>query len=303
MNVIGTVSLITGIVAVAAALLTVFLYRRRTVKVMGRLSDMITAAVDGTFTESTYDESRISAMEAKFHQYLMESATSSRNLKLEKDKIKALISDISHQTKTPIANILLYLQLLLERPLPEEEGNYIRQTYLQAEKLSFLIDALVKISRLETGIIALDPKCNAAEDLLKAVEMQIRPLANKKAITLHFEPIGESAVFDKKWTEEALYNILDNAVKYTACGGHIEVTAVPYELFLRIDIKDNGIGICEKELEKIFGRFYRSGKVSSYEGVGIGLFLTREIITSEGGYIKVYSKEGEGSTFSVFLPM
>lgn len=302
MGMIEVLSITVAGVAILAAALTVILYRRHTEKIMGRLSDMIAGAVDGTFTESTYDESKLSAMEAKFHQYLMECATSAGNLKLEKDKIKALISDISHQTKTPIANILLYLQLLLEKPLTDENTDYIRQTFIQAEKLSFLIEALVKISRLETGIISLDPKRSTACDLLKAVELQIKPLADKKSVRVHFEPTVETAVFDRKWTEEALYNILDNAVKYTPSQGHIEVTAVPYELFLRIDIKDTGIGISAQDIDKIFSRFYRSGKVSGYEGVGIGLFLSREIISSEGGYIKVQSKENEGSTFSVFLP-
>ena len=113
---------------------------------------------------------------------------------------------------------------------------------------------------------------------------------------------GLSACFDPKWTAEALYNIMDNAIKYTPQGGKVRVTVQAYELFCRIDISDTGIGISEDEIPKIFSRFYRSSAVSQEEGVGIGLYLSREIITMQGGYIKVSSEPDKGSCFSVFLP-
>lgn len=102
---------------------------------------------------------------------------------------------------------------------------------------------------------------------------------------------------------EALFNIVDNAIKYTHQGGKVSITVIPYSFFLRIDIADNGIGIAESEYSKIFGRFYRSQAVSEQEGVGIGLYLAREIVSTQGGYIKVISKAGRGSVFSVILPM
>jgi signal transduction histidine kinase len=111
-----------------------------------------------------------------------------------------------------------------------------------------------------------------------------------------------TAVFDPKWTAEAVYNLLDNAVKYTPAGGKISVRAAAYELFCRIDVTDTGIGIAEAEQAKIFTRFYRSPAVAETEGVGIGLFLTRQIVTGQGGYVKVSSAPGKGATFSVFLP-
>ena len=110
-----------------------------------------------------------------------------------------------------------------------------------------------------------------------------------------------SGTFDPKWTAEALANIVDNAVKYTE-QGLITISAVSYEMFVRIDISDSGIGISENEQAQIFARFYRSKNVQEQEGVGIGLYLARQIISGESGYIKVASVLGEGSTFSVFLP-
>lgn len=105
-----------------------------------------------------------------------------------------------------------------------------------------------------------------------------------------------------KWTVEALFNIIDNAVKYTNENGTITISVKSYELFACISIQDNGIGIAEEEQEKIFGRFNRGSNVSETEGTGIGLYLSREIIEKQGGYIHLQSKLGKGSIFEIYLP-
>ena len=125
--------------------------------------------------------------------------------------------------------------------------------------------------------------------------------ARTKGLELILHDMDEKAYFDSKWTLEAICNILDNAVKYTN-EGSISLSVTAYEMFVRIDIKDSGIGIKEEEFSKIFSRFYRSEDTKNMEGVGIGLYLSRQIISGEGGYIKVSSVYGQGSTFSVFLP-
>ncbi len=221
----------------------------------------------------------------------------------EKTKINELISDISHQTKTPIANISLYAQLLEESILSKEQRNCVTALMEQTEKLNFLINSLVKTSRLEAGIILVAPTKNTIQSLLDNVMNEGMPKAKAKGITLSAKKTDICAIFDHKWTTEALYNILDNAIKYTPCGGDITIRVTAYQLFSRIDISDTGIGMCEEETTKIFSRFYRSPRVRDEEGVGIGLYLAREIITNEGGYIKVQSSPKKGSTFSVFLPM
>lgn len=291
---------LAGVLSIAIAII---LYRRRTRKTLASINKMLDSAIDGSFSESLFDESVLSSVEAKLSRYLSICAVSSKNLLAEKDKINKLISDISHQTKTPIANILLYSQLLSEHELPEDCAVCVKALSGQAEKLSFLISALVKTSRLETGIITVVPKSEPVRNLLDEVQKQIRPKADAKGIFLTVEDTSINACFDLKWTAEAVYNIADNAVKYTAGGGSIAIKATAYELFCRIDIKDNGIGIAEDEHSQIFTRFYRSSSVNNQEGVGIGLFLAREIVAAEGGYIKVSSRPGSGSTFSVFLPM
>lgn len=292
-------ALLAVVVSVAIAWYTAWKSR----KTMERLQDMLDTAANGVFSESVFDESLLSALETKMAHYLTASEVSARNLAAEKDKIKTLIADISHQTKTPIANILLYAQLLKEQELAADSAVCVEALSAQAQKLAFLIDSLVKTSRLETGVLALHPKDQAVQPLLDQVLEQFAPQAGGRNMTLTAEDTGVYACFDLKWTVEALGNIVDNALKYTPQGGTVHLRAAPYEFFARIDVTDNGIGIAEAEQPKIFSRFYRAPAVSASEGVGIGLYLTRQIIAGQGGYVKVSSKPGAGSTFSVFLPL
>ncbi|HQQ90171.1 MAG TPA: HAMP domain-containing sensor histidine kinase [Oscillospiraceae bacterium] len=302
MNTLDYILLAAAAVSICAAVSAFFLERRRERRTMEALNRMLDAAIDGSFTETAFDESLRSAVETKLAHYLSASEVSSHNLNAEKEKIKELISDISHQTKTPISNILLYAQLLGEQALPEESASCVRALNAQAEKLSFLIGALVKTSRLETGILILSPKPGGVGPMLQKAVSQAEPKARKKGVMLSLAETDSTAVFDPKWTAEAVYNLLDNAVKYTPAGGKISVRAAAYELFCRIDVTDTGIGVAEAEQAKIFTRFYRSPAVAETEGVGIGLFLTRQIVTGQGGYVKVSSVPGKGATFSVFLP-
>lgn len=277
-------------------------FRSREKATLARIDRMLDDAIRGDFCESTFDESMLSAVESKFSQYLRSNGVQARQIREEKDRIKALISDISHQTKTPIANILLYAQLLREQELSPAAQDCTDALEGQAEKLRFLIEALVKTSRLETGILAVHPETGSIAPVLERAMEGVRQKAEEKQIMVTLVPTAESARFDPKWTEEALGNLLDNAVKYTPDGGHITLSTKAYELFCRVDVTDDGIGIPEPEQAKIFGRFYRSPSVAQQEGVGIGLYLTRQIAAEQGGYVKVSSVVGRGSTFSLFLP-
>lgn len=287
-----------AVVMLAAALL--FWWKtRRTIK---RLDDMLTAAINGTFSEQNFDESRLSSLESRLGRYLAASALSARNVREQKDQISALISDISHQTKTPVANLQLYAQLLSEQPLSPQGEECAVAISAQADKLQTLIEALVKTSRLETGILALHPRSSEIAPMVKRAAAQYIPKAAEKSITLTVGQTDGSAVFDPKWTEEAVCNLLDNAVKYTPSGGTVTVEVRNYELFSAIRVSDTGPGICEEEQTKIFGRFYRARDAWQAEGVGIGLYLTRQIAEKQGGYVKVESVPGKGSTFSLYIP-
>ena len=291
-----------AVLALLAAVIIALWTHLRARRMLDTLDRMLDDAVRGDFQESLYDESRLSALETRMAHYLSSSAVSARNLAAEKDIIKTLIGDISHQTKTPIANLLLYAQLLLEQDLPPESRACVSALERQAEKLQFLIDALVKTSRLETGVLAMAPKSHPIQRLLDGAASQAAPKAEARGIALTVEPVDLTARFDPKWTSEALYNLVDNAVKYTPAGGSVTLRAIGYELFCRVDVTDTGPGIPEAEQARIFQRFYRSPASSEEEGVGIGLYLARQIAAGQGGYLKVTSRPGEGSTFSLFLP-
>lgn len=288
---------VIGAALLAAAL--VLWQRRQSRKILENLGKMLEAAMEGNFTEANFDESLLSALESSFAHYLAASTVSARKVDAEKEKLKALIGDISHQTKTPIANILLYTQLLKEQPgntdcLEALEG--------QTKKLQSLIDALVKTSRLETGVIALHPEPGELWSVMTSAVSQLRPKAEEKGIRITLEHGEANAVFDPKWTEEALYNLLDNAVKYTPSGGRVSVTAVVYPMFSGVLVQDTGPGIAEEEQPKIFQRFYRGTAHREQEGVGIGLYLVRQIAEGQGGFVKVRSQPGQGSSFSLYLP-
>lgn len=290
--------------AATASSLSAVIYTRRNRTMFDRMNAMLDTAINNAFTDSSYDETVLSQMETKLNRFLIASTTGEREISREKDRIKMLISDISHQTKTPIANILMYVQLLQEQEETDSPSAALTsQIAQQSEKLNFLIQALIKTSRMEAGIIHVHPKANLVKTLIHRIVAQVEEQAQLKHMNLLIEcEDGLTALYDPKWTEEALFNIIDNSIKYTPEQGNVTISTTAYELFIRVDITDTGIGMEEHEINRIFKRFYRSPQVGQVEGVGIGLYLAREIITMQKGYIKVSSAVQKGSTFSVFLP-
>ena len=220
----------------------------------------------------------------------------------EKEQIKTLISDISHQIKTPIAAANTFAELLSDGELSaEERTEYITTLQMSLGKLTFLTNSLIKMSRLESDIISLKPEKNSLNEIVLQAVKTVYAKAKEKGILITFECDQTfEAVLDFNWTAEAISNVIDNAVKYTPQGGFVRLQITEYPSFLRLDISDSGVGIPEEEQAKIFGRFYRGKQSVGTDGVGIGLYLTREIINKQNGYMKV-SSDGNGSTFSMFL--
>lgn len=273
--------------------------RRRTLR---RLSATLDRAIAGGFAEDVFDETELSALEGKLARFLRGSAAVRRTVEGEQAAVKALIADISHQSRTPIANLLLYASLLSEGELSPAQREQVQALTDQGEKLSFLIQALVKASRLEAGIVAPVPAENPVGPLLEGAVEQFFQAAQAKQISLTAEPLDGQAAFDPRWTGEALCNVVDNAVKYTPEGGTVCISAHLLDSFCRIDVADTGPGIPEGEQGTIFDRFYRGTGTRAADGLGLGLYLAREIVTRQGGYIKVSSRAGKGSTFSLYLP-
>ena len=266
------------------------------------LDDMMSAnQAPPQYTEEENLFYKIQHRLSRLYEVLRESKSS---IAKERADLQELISDISHQVKTPIANLKMLDATLLEQTVtPEKQREFLVAMDSQLDKLDFLMQAMIKTSRLETGVISLQPQPQAIYDTLAAALGGILLHAEQKKIAVTVDcPETVTAAHDRKWTTEALFNILDNAVKYTPEGGKIHVAVVSLEMYVKIDISDTGIGIPEQHQGTIFKRFYRESSVHDAPGIGIGLYLAREIITRQGGFIRVSSELGTGSTFSVFLP-
>ncbi len=268
---------------------------------MAKLEAMLDDALDGRFHEGDYNESRLSRLEVKWRRFLSSQMSARQKLLEEQGRIKSLISDISHQTKTPLSNIILYSQLLEEKEKDPELISMIQAIREQSEKLDFLIQSLIKTSRLENEVLMLHPVRQPIMPMLLAVVNVMQEEAAKKQIKIILNDTDVQACFDRKWTEEAIGNLLDNAVKYSPSGSEIQISVTEYEMFATVSVTDQGMGIREEEQAKIFQRFYRSKEVAQMKGVGIGLYLAREIAERQSGYLKVKSGCGKGSTFSFYM--
>ena len=244
---------------------------------------------------------RISHRLSQLYRIMQENR---RKVDEERQELQMLVSDISHQVKTPVSNLKMVTDTLLAKPVTEQERrDFLQGVRSQTDKLEFLFQALVKTSRLETGAIRLEKKDGLLIDTLAQAMSGIVYGAEKKGIAVSVQcPEDLRVSHDSKWTAEALFNLLDNAVKYTPAGGQISVSVEQWEMYVKLDVADTGKGIPESRQAAVFRRFYREEEVHDQPGVGIGLYLAREIITQQGGYMKVTSELGRGSTFSVFLP-
>lgn len=289
--------------------------RKRSRKLLEHVLQELDDAITGNLQDITYDESLDSAIRERLNRVVQIAGMQRDEAEQERDTVKSLISDISHQVRTPLSNILLYSELLEENLASASSfhsctnacqmASKIRQ---QSEKLDFFIKELAKSSYAEQEMISINPEKVSAEELiakacqgteLPAMKKDIRILRKSTPARTHAP--DHTCFADPKWTVEALENILENAVKYSPDGSDIEITVIPYEAFVCIEIKDHGIGIREEEQGAIFRRFYRSPQVSHIPGFGIGLYLVREILSRQSGYVKVQSSPGAGSTFQVFL--
>lgn len=227
-----------------------------------------------------------------------------KKIEEQRTDLQGMISDISHQVKTPAANLKMAATLLLEQELPRtQQIDHLQSMIVQLDKLDFLMNTMVKSSRLETGAISLEKQRLPIYETLALALGSIFLKAEEKHLHVIVDCPEELTVpHDSKWTSEAVFNILENAVKYTPAGGTIRVGVVRWESYTKIDIADTGRGIPESAQGAIFKRFYREPEVHNIEGIGIGLYLAREIISRQGGSIKVASVAGKGATFTVFLP-
>ena len=267
------------------------------------------AVIEGREPDETgeMEDSLLGRVNEKLHRVNHILEQKEQETARNREQMKELISDISHQTKTPIANQKIYLEILKSRSLPKDVGEFIGKLEHQTDKLDFLFQSMVKMSRLETGVIQIKKEEADLMDTIGRAVSTIVPAAERKNIRLSLETRGDAAAgrrlsHDRKWTEEAVYNLLDNGVKYTPEGGRVTICVAWGEIFTEIHVRDTGKGIALERQAQIFTRFYREPEVHAQDGVGIGLYLTRKIAELQGGYVEVRSEAGKGADFCICLP-
>lgn len=253
--------------------------------------------------DSDVKEGEYSALVSKIKQIQEVLENHARSAETEKEQVKSLVSNMSHQLKTPLANLSLYAEILEKNELSQERKNeFFSKMQRQIEKLSWMVESLSKMVKLEQNLDDFEVKnTKIRQTILDAVDTVYEKL-EKKDIQLDMEAFEDRFLYhNRKWTVEVFVNLLENAIKYTEKGGFISIRVKSYELYTEIQVLDNGRGIRQEELTDIFKRFYRSPEVENMEGSGIGLYLCNLILEKEKGYITAISEYGKGSCFSVFL--
>lgn len=282
-------------------IVTILWYRKKISETYNNLLQKLDVAIKGEIQGVVYDESLDAAITERLNRIVQISSIQKRNAEEERDVVKALISDISHQVRTPLSNIMLYVGLLKEANLDDKALVLATKIESNSEKLDFFMKELIKSSYTEQEIITVYPQKVNIEELVSKACQLVELSALKKNIVLCRQNIDGVCYADKKWTVEAIGNIIENAIKYSPENSKVHINVVAYESFICIQVKDTGVGIAENEQGKVFQRFYRGENVKNNSGFGIGLYLAREVLSKQSGYIKLDSKLNKGTTVSIFL--
>ncbi len=257
--------------------------------------------LSGKRIDIVYDESLNSAISERLNRIVEISSMQKEVAEQERDIIKSLLSNISHQIRTPLANITLYAGLLKDELSESSSFRLADKIEKNAEKLEFFMKELLKSPYAEQEIISVNPKIIELDKIIKKCCQSVELDAMKKNIRICPESNNYKVFADPKWTEEVFANIIENAIKYSSNNTEVTIKPILYESFVCVQIIDNGIGIPEQEQGKIFQRFYRGTNVTDKQGFGIGLYLAREVLRKQQGYMKIKSKLSKGTIVEVFL--
>ncbi|MCM1992319.1 HAMP domain-containing sensor histidine kinase [Oceanirhabdus seepicola] len=259
---------------------------------------------------SNEKEGDISKLSFQFNQMSKRLERTVKQLTDEKEFLKDMISNISHQLKTPLASLKMFNELLLDGTLEEKEVavDFLEKSVIQIDRMEWLIQSLLKITRLETGVIEINKKeYNLSKTVIEEVKaLEYNANIKNQKLSLYHDSDYVFLEHDRRWLGEAIRNIIKNSIDYTKKGGNIDVHLQERESLIRISIKDNGVGIHEKDIPKIFKRFYQGQNTlrnnEKRNGTGIGLSLSEVIVEKHDGYIEVKSEVNKGSEFTIIFP-
>ena len=229
-----------------------------------------------------------------------------RKLRREEQNTKSLVTDISHQLKTPLASLKMSYELADSPELTaEEHAEFTRKEREEVSRMESLLGVFSQLTRLESGMIQIRPENSSLKKTISEAVGSIYMKAFEKGIDISLEEFPDVMIpHDPRWTAEVILNILDNAVKYSPSGTAVSIRVSALASYMMVEISDQGIGIPASDIQNIFKRFYRGSapEVKSADGSGVGLYLARRILEEQGGTICVKTGTDGGSTFALTLP-
>lgn len=276
-------------------------------KIYKKLDNLIVASkrlLDYDFDIDIYDNAEGTLPKLSYAFEKMRIVMKKNFLEMNNEKIFLvdLLSDISHQIKTPIASLIIYNDILLNRKLSNDERiNFLERSKEQLYRIEWLVKSLLKLARIDAKAIKFEKKnCDLNKTCLEAVE-SLKINAQKRKVRLEFCKSLDDVIMphDRNWIKECLINIIKNSIEHNKEGGFVKICLKKTTVSIRITIEDNGEGIMKKDIPHIFERFYKGMKNSNAESVGIGLALAKSIVEGHGGTIDVKSEYGKGTAFKI----
>jgi signal transduction histidine kinase len=223
-------------------------------------------------------------------------------LQQEKAFLRNLLSDISHQLKTPLSSLIIYNEHLLNDPKMKEDvkASFLERSRQQLDRMEWLIVSLLKLARIESGSIVFRHDVIRIRELIENAALSLRLLSEQGMQTVSIHGSGDMLIQgDEEWLKEAFINLIKNATEHTPQRGEIHIRLEESPLFCTVVVQDYGEGIHPEDLPHIFERFYRGRSKAKPHGIGVGLSLSKLLIEGQGGQISVSSKLGEGTEFRV----
>ena len=302
-----SVSVCAGVICLASGLcltsvILIYIVRqKKKIKELTRYVHMINEGKYDLYPEKNSEE-ETSVLQNEIYKTTVVLREKSEKAIKARIQLKDSISDISHQLKTPLTSVTLMLDNLNDDLPLQLRRKFMRDIKTQTNHISFLIRSLLTLSRLDADVIDFHKEAIPLKPLLDSCISHTEIMAELRGVTVCVIADEKcSALCDKKWTAEAITNIVKNCIEHTPSGGNVCITAQENKLYTRITVRDSGCGISREDLPHIFDRFYRA-KNSDENSVGIGLSLTKAIIEKQGGYISAASGQGAGSEFVIRFP-
>lgn len=250
---------------------------------------------------SENSEDELSSLKNSLYKITVMLKEESENKKKQNEAIVSSVSDISHQLKTPLTSMQILIDNILDNPQMDEstKRKFITEISKQIKEMNFLILALLKLSKLDAGVVEFDKEKISLNNIINDTIDTLDVLIELKQIKIIKNFKSNSTIIgDYNWNKEAILNIVKNAVEHTSANKTVTITLDENSVYTSITIKDEGEGIKEKELKNIFNRFYKTEN-SDENSIGIGLSLAKSIIEKQNGHITVDSIEGQGTTFKI----